>query len=163
MISRLDMAPRVLSLTTIGTPHRGSAFADWGVRRFARLVCPVFEFFGLPYQAFRDLTTAGCKVFNRDTPDARGVRYFSIAGRFQSDWLAPQWQLPAAIVERKEGPNDGVVSVASARYGEVCDVWDGDHMNLVNWVHPLGPTLVHSPDRCDDYGRLVCRLADAGF
>ena len=52
MISRLGMAPRVLSLTTLGTPHRGSAFADWGVRRFARLVCPVFEFFGVLYQAF---------------------------------------------------------------------------------------------------------------
>src|SRR5437763_959212 len=28
MISRLDMADRVLSLTTIGTPHRGSPIAD---------------------------------------------------------------------------------------------------------------------------------------
>src|SRR5262249_21527275 len=32
MISRLGMADRVLSLTTIGTPHRGSPFADWGIR-----------------------------------------------------------------------------------------------------------------------------------
>jgi hypothetical protein len=36
-------------------------------------------------------------------------------------------------------------------------------MNLVNWTHPLAPTFAHSPDRCDDYGRLVCRLADVGF
>jgi len=40
MISRLGMASRVLSLTTLGTPHRGTAFADWGVSRFTRLVCP---------------------------------------------------------------------------------------------------------------------------
>ena len=136
MISRLGMAGRVLSLTTLGTPHRGSAFADWGVRRFARLVCPVFSFFGLSVQAFRDLTTSRCRVFNSETPDAPGVRYFSVAGRFQADWLAPEWRLSSGIVERLEGPNDGVVSVESARYGESCDVWEGDHMNLVNWRTP---------------------------
>ena len=43
MISRLDMADRVLSLTTIATPHRGSPFADWGTRRLGRLVKPVFR------------------------------------------------------------------------------------------------------------------------
>ena len=163
MISRLGMASRVLSLTTLGTPHRGSAFADWGVRSFARLVCPVFEFFGVSHQAFKDLTTARCKVFNAETPDAPGVRYFSVAGRFYTDWLAPEWHLPAGIVERVEGPNDGIVSVQSARYGEACDVWEGDHMNLVNWAHPLGPAFRHAPDRTADYAALVGRLADAGF
>ena len=41
MISRLGMAGRVLSLTTLGTPHRGTAFADWGLRR----LLPVCRFF----------------------------------------------------------------------------------------------------------------------
>ncbi|HVS38094.1 MAG TPA: alpha/beta fold hydrolase [Gemmataceae bacterium] len=163
MISHLGMADRVLSLTTIGTPHRGSAFADWAVRRFARLVCPVFDFFRLSFQAFRDLTTSRCKVFNSETPDAPQVRYFSVAGRFQIDWLAPEWQLPASIVSRLEGPNDGVVSVESARYGETCAVWEGDHLNLVNWLHPFGPAFRRSPDRCKDYAALVGQLAAAGF
>src|SRR5688572_2168609 len=29
MVSRLGMDDRVLTLTTVGTPHRGSPFADW--------------------------------------------------------------------------------------------------------------------------------------
>ena len=162
LISRLGMAGRVLSLTTLGTPHRGSAFADWGVRRFARLVAPLLDFVGLPYQAFRDLTTAACAEFNRQTPDAPGVRYFSVAGRFRPDWLAPQWHLPAGILEREEGPNDGVVSLASARHGEDCAVWEGDHMTLVNWPRPWAPA--HPPtDRIPDYAALVRRLADEGF
>jgi triacylglycerol lipase len=163
LISRLGMAARVLSLTTVGTPHKGTPFADWAARRFARLVCPVFEFFGLSYQAFRDLTTTACRAFNARTPDAPGVRYFSVAGDFRVPWLTPEWQLSARVVSTKEGPNDGVVSVASARWGEDCQVWDGDHMNLVNWTHPLAPAFVQSPDRTAHYAALVGRLKDEGF
>ena len=36
LISRLGMSDRVLTLTTLGTPHRGTTFADWGVRRSDR-------------------------------------------------------------------------------------------------------------------------------
>jgi triacylglycerol lipase len=162
LISRLGMAHRVLSLTTLGTPHRGSPFADWGLRRFARLVSPVLDFFGMPYEAIEDLTVARCGEFNRLTPDAPAVRYFSVAGRFLPDWLSPQWQLPARILEREEGPNDGIVSLASARYGESFEVWDADHLNLVNWPHPWG--MAHRrQDRIPFYGRLVRRLADEGF
>ena len=80
MISRLGMAERVKSLTTIGTPHRGSPFADWGVGRFGRLIAPFFQLLGLSYQAFIDLTTLGCRRFNETVPDAPKVRYFAVAG-----------------------------------------------------------------------------------
>src|SRR5579884_2279714 len=86
LISRLGMAPRVLSLTTLGTPHRGSPFADWGIHHFKNLVSPVLDFFGVSYQAFEDLTVARCRLFNEQTPDAPGVRYFSVAGRIKHSW-----------------------------------------------------------------------------
>jgi triacylglycerol lipase len=163
LISRLGMAPRVLTLTTLGTPHRGTPFADWGVHRFKSLLSPVLDFFGIHYQAFEDLTVARCRAFNEQTPDAPGVRYFSVAGRFKPNWEALHWGLPASIVESIEGPNDGVVSVASARYGESCEEWDGDHMNLINWHSKRHPALGQGPDRIPDYIRLVQRLADEGF
>lgn len=159
MISRLDMANQVLTLTTLGTPHRGTSFADWGMRRFAAVLRPVFTFLSIPHQAFDDLTVNSCAKFNAAVPDAPGVRYFSVAGRFDADWSSPQWQISATLLKRLEGPNDGIVSVTSASYGESCDVWDSDHLSLVNWRHPF-----HVPrDRLPDYVRLVGRLADEGF
>jgi triacylglycerol lipase len=133
MISRLDMAGRVLSLTTLGTPHRGSPFADWAQSRIGKLVAPVFDTLRLPRQAFDDLTVSHCKEFNDQTPDAPGVRYFSVAGRFQASWRNPSWHLSAPIVEKAEGASDGVVSIQSATWGESLDVWEGDHMHLINF------------------------------
>ena len=162
LISHLAMAPRVLTLTTLGTPHRGTAFADWGLARLTRLLRPVFEFANVPYQAFFDLTVARCAEFNRQTPDAPDVRYFSVAGDFQPNWFAPEWQLTARILADKEGPNDGVVSVASAAWGEDCTRWDADHLDLINWPRTWHPPSCRK-EHLADYAALVRRLADEGY
>ncbi len=163
LISNLGQASRVLSLTTIGTPHRGSPFADWGVRHLERFVKPLLDWFGIPQQAFYDLTTAKCRAFNEQVPDATGVRYFSVAGRHEGDWWSPEWQVPHQIVLQAEGPNDGVVSVASATYGETIDIWEGDHLSLINWPALSESVRGRATDRTADYAALVRRLADAGF
>lgn len=162
LISRLGMAERVLTLTTLGTPHRGTTFADWSLRRLQRLLRPLFDFANLPMQAFVDLTVAQCADFNRQTPNVPQVRYFSVAGDFQLHWLMPEWQLPARLLAAHEGANDGVVSVASATWGEDCAVWDGDHLNLINWKHTWTPAR-RQKDRLEDYAALIRRLADEGF
>lgn len=163
MISRLGMADRVLTLTTLGTPHRGSVFAEWGIRRFERLVKPAFDFLGIPTQAFYDLTPASCRRFNETVPDAPGVRYFSVAGQHDGGYLNPGWLLPYHIVLKAEGPNDGVVSLASASYGESMEVWEGDHFSLVNWISAFGRhrTFWRNPAR--RYAPLIRRLADQGY
>jgi triacylglycerol lipase len=163
MISRLHMHSQVLTLTTLGTPHRGTAFADWGINRLERIVGPVFRYFGIASQAFHDLTTAGCRAFNDKVPDVPTVRYFSVAGKHDGHYLNAEFFLPYRIVLEKEGPNDGVVSVASATYGERLDIWDGDHLSLVNWFNPLVPHrgFGRAPER--RYGPLLSRLADEGF
>jgi triacylglycerol lipase len=163
MITRMGMSHRVLTLTTLGTPHRGTAFADWGIERFARLLRPIFEIFRVPTQGFYDLTTAGCREFNRQVPDVPEVRYFSVAGEHEGGYLNPEWYLPRGIVERMEGPCDGVVSVASATYGECVEIWKGDHLSLVNWFNPLGHNRGLFRDPAPRYGPLVRRLADEGY
>jgi triacylglycerol lipase len=157
MISRLGMDDRVLSLTTVGTPHRGSWFADWGIRRLSRSVKPLLNFWGVPTDAFDDLTTEACARFNEETPDVPGVRYYSVAGRCPRE-LVPWVWWPSAVLGADEGPNDGVVSVASATWGDGVEVWDGDHMHLVNRPNPRAPHWGHRPS---DYLRLVRRLASA--
>jgi triacylglycerol lipase len=163
MVSRLGMADRVLSLTTIGTPHRGSAFADWGVRRLERVLRPVFDLFNIPGQAFYDLTTSGCEQFNRAVPDASQVRYFSVAGRHDGSWRNFHWKFVHHVVRKAEGENDGVVSLTSAQYGESCDIWDGDHLTLINWPDPTAQAVGTWVDRTPRYAALVGRLADEGF
>ena len=162
MVSLPGMGRRVLSLTTLGTPHRGTSFADWGMKRFRSLMCPLFDYFGLSSRAFLDLTTANCRRFNDEVPDDPNVRYFSVAGRLSSDRRGWQWRVPSQIVHRHEGENDGIVSTASARWGEASDVWDGDHMNLVNWPQPTAAG-VYATDFQPRYASLIGRLADCGF
>jgi triacylglycerol lipase len=163
LISQLDMASRVLSLTTLGTPHRGTAFADWGVERFEGVLKPVLEKLGIPAQAFYDLTTNKCRAFNEKVKDVLGIRYFSVAGRHEHGWHSPHWQFSHPIVAQAEGPNDGIVSVASATYGESCDIWEGDHLSLINWINPLAGYRKVLQDRTAQYGKIVRRLADEGF
>ena len=155
MISRLGMDNHVLSLTTVGTPHRGTAFADWGQRRLGRTLKPILNFMGIPTDAFDDLTTAGCALFNEKTLDAPNVRYYSVAGNCPRKVVPRRWLWSADLIAAAEGPNDGAVSVRSATYGEGLEVWNADHMNLVNRPNPRAKTWGHRPS---DYLRLVRRV-----
>jgi triacylglycerol lipase len=163
MVSRLGMGKRALTLTTLGTPHRGSSFADWALQRLSRLLKPFFQYFGMPTQAFYDLTTARCREFNEQVRDVPEVRYFSVAGQHDGHPLNAEFYLPYHIVLKKEGPNDGVVSIASAHHGEQLDVWEGDHFSLVNWFNPLARHRGFGRNPATHYGPLLGRLRDLGY
>jgi triacylglycerol lipase len=163
MVSRLGMESRVLSLTTIATPHRGTSFADWIVRRFGQLVLPFLGLAGVRHHAFFDLTTESCARFNEAVPDVPGLRYYAIAGRCERPLVGAEWLIPYTIVNRREGPNDGVVSVASATWGEHTEIWAGDHLNLVNWPNRIAKRRGTWGAMAPDFGRIVRRLAVAGF
>jgi hypothetical protein len=83
MISELKpKGVEVLSLTTIATPHHGSAFADYLFQRIGATNIPrlykALEFFGFETGAFEQLTNKYMtESFNPRTPDSPDVRYFS--------------------------------------------------------------------------------------
>jgi triacylglycerol lipase len=143
MISRLrPNTVEVLSLTTIATPHRGSAFADFVFREIGPGYLPSFyKFFdsiGISTGAFTQLTRKYMEdEFNPRTPDAPGVQYFSYGATVNpSIWSA--FRQPHKIVERAEGPNDGLVSVASSKWGSYKGTLvDVSHLDLINWTNRL--------------------------
>jgi triacylglycerol lipase len=151
MISQLGMADRVLSLTTIGTPHHGSPIADAVITATDPILNSFVEHLGVDIQGIADLTTNACARFNAEVPDAPNVRYFSVAGQFVPPRILGKptgiLGLLHDIVQGKEGDNDGLVSVRSATFGQrpenwtFLGTWEGNHFRLINW----GMNIVPSP------------------
>src|SRR5262249_7325484 len=129
LITHLDMADRVRSLTTICTPHHGSYMANWFEANFRQGVplLVALEAVGLNVDGFRDCKLEVCRAFNDQTPDRPGVRYFSFGGEVQPARLTPFLRRAWSILTPVEGPNDGLVSVRSARWGEYLGTVHADH------------------------------------
>lgn len=143
MISRLHPANvKVMSLTTVATPHRGSAFADYifdlvGKANIPRLY-KALEYFGLETGAFRQLTEEYMtEKFNQRTPDVDGIKYYSYGASMQPHLLSV-FRQSHKIIERAEGANDGMVSVASAHWGTYKGTLNHvSHLDLINWTNRL--------------------------
>lgn len=104
MISRLKPPNvKVLSLTTIASPHRGSAFADYVFEQIGPENLPrfyrVLQLMRIETGAFSQLTRRYMtKDFNLKTPDREGVRYFSY-GAMATPPLWSAFRQPHRIVE----------------------------------------------------------------
>lgn len=75
---------KVLSVTTISTPHHGSVFADYFIDTLGKARIPSLVSFldylpngGGDGKAFEGLTLESMKKFNEEVIDAEGVQYFS--------------------------------------------------------------------------------------
>lgn len=143
MLSQLK-PPNVVvkSLTTISTPHRGSAFADHMFKYIGLANLPkiykALEFFGFETGAFEQLTQRYmAESFNPRTPDLEGVKYYSYGALLQPR-LTSVFRKSHKIIERIEGPNDGLVSVASSKWGTYKGTLDNvSHLDLINWTNRL--------------------------
>ena len=170
MISKLDMAERLLSLITIGTPHRGSPIADLVGTAAPPGFDQVIESAGIDIKGIADLTTTACARFNQEVLDSPKVRYFSIAGRFEPSRVlgVPVGVLALThdIVRSKEGDNDGAVSVESARFGQrqenwtFLGTWHVNHFRQINWGTDILLTPSEESDNTivEKYKALAVRL-----
>jgi triacylglycerol lipase len=143
MISRLHLCNvEVVSLTTIATPHRGSAFADFCFQVIGPGHLPsiyrVFDRLGISAGAFSQLTRKYMQGdFNPNTPNVPGVRYFSY-GATLDPRLFSVFRRSHRIVQREEGANDGLVSVESSKWGTYKGTLvDVSHLDLINWTNRL--------------------------
>lgn len=76
-------------MTTIATPHRGSTFADYFIETVGQARLPqvlalldLLPNGGGDGKAFEFLTTENMKKFNENTPDIKGVQYFSYGAEY---------------------------------------------------------------------------------
>lgn len=164
----------VASVTTLSTPHHGTAMADYGrsklkyvrhgviagMHAIGRLVVPEIE--PKVAEALDQLSpTYVCGEFNPRVPDHPEVAYFSYlaaAGRGTDRPITPLLMVQNRIVFEREGLNDGLVSLTSARWGTVLGVLPADHLKLSGWS--LGGGAF---DRDQFLRRLAAGLAERGF
>lgn len=130
-ITHLGLDRYVASLTTINTPHRGCEFADW---LFAKASEGFKNKLSAAYNStlrklgdrspdflssVKDLCASECKKLNETTPDAPNVFYQSTASKINKPLRnIPPLCFTSAFVKRFDGPNDGLVSITSAKWGE---------------------------------------------
>ncbi|KAE8146738.1 triacylglycerol lipase [Aspergillus avenaceus] len=133
---------KVLSLTTIATPHRGSAVADYllqqiGDERLAQLYYAL-EQMKVETGAFSQLTREYMETtFNPITPDAENVRYFSYGATMQPSFWSV-FHMSHKYLQQVEGYNDGLVSVTSSRWGTYKGtLLNVSHLDLINWTNRL--------------------------
>jgi triacylglycerol lipase len=130
-ITMLGMANKVASLTTLATPHRGSAMADTLLAFFERknmldwVLKKLFnyaKFLGDKhpdiYQASNELSIAYMKHFNQSVPDIPTVYYQSYGGLINEKY--PNWfiRIQYKLMVKAEGENDCIVSKHSYQWGK---------------------------------------------
>jgi len=132
-ISQLGLGARVASLTTIAAPHRGCAVNDLSVALFPNVpswLDTVLSLVG--FDRTQEFTTSSVVgSFNPQNPDDPRVAYFSFAGVTDAKDVTPCFLISLGILDATEGPNDGVVSVASAKWGTFEGTLATDHLGEV--------------------------------
>ena len=143
---------RILSLTTIATPHLGSSIADFAKLRVGR----VYNLLETPGDRPRRVPRRDPRRRRRvQPPDADSRRAPPLQRRGRpppEDVCWPLRRLHAALGEL-EGPNDGLVSVRSANaFGTPLPTWPVDHLRQMNWLSPEQPDYP-----CPRVARALCR------
>lgn len=148
MIVNHGMADRVASLTTIGTPHLGTSFADWGMANQGNHILEILRGV-IVLDGFADLTTEACRAFNESAAAAEAtneVVYRTYSSSEEEKYVFTPLQLSWRIINDAEGENDGLVPSASQAWtdrliggGREKPVYQhkfpiaADHLNEVGW------------------------------
>lgn len=183
LISKLGMAEKTASLTTLATPHRGIVSMDRMKVRARPLYDGLVALFNRMLtvdggeenaspKVYEQMTADYMRVFNMLVPDAEGVYYQSYAFDMKNILSDPAMGVFYSFVRTMEGPNDGLVSVQSAKWGDFRGVYSGP-----GWCGISHPAAVDSKKRglrtrkraggildiTDLYWDIVCRLKALGY
>jgi triacylglycerol lipase len=143
LVSKLGMADKVASLTTISTPHRGSRALDLARKAPAALYAFISFFPNLWFRligdkkpdffrASRQLSRIECEKFNRECPDDPGILYQSYGVKLKTPFSDLLYFFLNILVRILEGDNDGLVAVSSARWGQYLGVIENPKLRGVS-------------------------------
>lgn len=115
MIVKEKMARRVISLTTVGTPHSGTSVADVALNQGVDTIIGVFRKI-INLEGIRSVTNEACEEFNAyaEPLEAENSVFYQIyysRQKHESTFLP--FQISWQIINEREGPNDGLISVKS--------------------------------------------------
>lgn len=133
--SRLDPRRRIGQVVTLGTPHRGTALADWALRDPAWLTRMVRT---IDRGALRDLSREGAARLDAEMPDRDDVAYAALAGTCPPEQLIGAWRRFGEQLALDEGDNDGMVSLRSALRGGAGMAVPANHLELIGHRLPSG-------------------------
>lgn len=157
LASRLDPEHRIVSLTTLATPHRGSWLADF--IEFLPLVGPTATTKWMP--GIHDLSERSMARLNTGLPDREDVSYFSIPSTTPLWTCTPlMWPL-YLLLWLHDGANDGQVSRTSSSWGEVIEEAHADHFEMIGLR--LGLNRFFPYDQLALWGRLTRILVERGY
>lgn len=130
-ISMLGMDKYVASLTTINTPHRGTEFAEYLLRKIPEkqkmMIASTYNRLLLKFgdknpdliEAAKNLTGKFCADFNKKVIDSKKVFYQSVGSKIN---LPTGGRFPLNfsyyLVNEFDGANDGLVGEYSCSWGE---------------------------------------------
>ncbi len=134
-----EFSERIASVTTIGTPNRGSVMGDiaLGLVPDSAFVTAnrLLSFLDSSTDGFRQITTRySSETLSKKMLKAPGVAYFSATSAIPNPVLMyslPIFWVPHRIIKKYEGDNDGFVSVHSAQWGEHICTYPGDHYGQI--------------------------------
>ncbi len=145
------ISDKIATITTIGTPHHGTSFADYALRLGAdELIALGKQLFCIDFRGFLTITTHAMQTFNengRNHEAQNNITYFTYTAHQQKENIFFPLQDAWTHVAQAEGDNDGLVSVTSQAWDAQINGDDGtrktiqqrrfpvptDHLNEVGW------------------------------
>lgn len=176
LISKLDMADCVATLTCMSSPHRGCKFVDLACKIPEKVYKAIAAFFDKRYKSFgdknpdfytasRQFATAHSKRFNEDVRDAEQVYYQSYASVMKSPFSDYILTIPYILARITDGENDGLVSVDSAKWGEFKGVLKNKYRRGISHgdIIDLRRDDYKKFDVIEHYVKIVSELKASGF
>lgn len=168
LVSNLGFGPSVASITSIGTPNRGTSIADLALGIIPKKAFDVSEqvlslFNYASHDGLRFASRAYAKDYHHSMfKNVEGIAYFSATTVIRRPvWMysLPVFWYTEKILRGFEGENDGFVSEESAKWGEHILTEYADHYAQIG--HPLGNT--HGFDHVDFMRKILHHLERHGF